>query len=550
MVNAMDRRIFSYLLLGSVLSLSGVYFALYNQAQSELQLAELKSDVEAMYQPLKILVMLRVPSADTKLLEITDAIKLHEEMLRAVADHDHESAVNAAASLLKLFPQDKDAIRTLRESGQIFYLLTEARQIVTVALNSKEPIKNSFRDVSAFQSAQKNWKEKRFHDVNKALELTNAAVKLDPRFETAINLSENLEKTAEAISLLLAEQVIQEELQIISTAAQGYDAMDSVLSYALRLPYISVSDAYGLIRPKIEEARIALNTIQSDVDYSMRLISTYHGTRSKEYFDALREYVKVVSSGIDALLEPTGNLMQFRQIANDTVQNFKKVSSNINITRPNSAELDETVSGLIRVVGEYKIFEYSETEQIINQNTNLYKPANNTSVYVKTSDNNTLSVLENTERLAIKKEEASNIKLEEKHDLERLSQEWVTAHLSKNITNFSELYDDSVLFYGKRKNRNSILESKLRVFKKYPDLQQEIIGEILLEKQKDGSVKSSFTKRVRVNKNQGTTDYPAYLIFKKTNDAWKIAVESDLAVDKNISKNNANNTAYMSKDTI
>ncbi len=546
----MDRRIFSYLLLGSVLSLSGVYFALYNQAQSELQLAELKSDVEAMYQPLKILVMLRVPSADTKLLEITDAIKLHEEMLRAVADHDHESAVNAAASLLKLFPQDKDAIRTLRESGQIFYLLTEARQIVTVALNSKEPIKNSFRDVSAFQSAQKNWKEKRFHDVNKALELTNAAVKLDPRFETAINLSENLEKTAEAISLLLAEQVIQEELQIISTAAQGYDAMDSVLSYALRLPYISVSDAYGLIRPKIEEARIALNTIQSDVDYSMRLISTYHGTRSKEYFDALREYVKVVSSGIDALLEPTGNLMQFRQIANDTVQNFKKVSSNINITRPNSAELDETVSGLIRVVGEYKIFEYSETEQIINQNTNLYKPANNTSVYVKTSDNNTLSVLENTERLAIKKEEASNIKLEEKHDLERLSQEWVTAHLSKNITNFSELYDDSVLFYGKRKNRNSILESKLRVFKKYPDLQQEIIGEILLEKQKDGSVKSSFTKRVRVNKNQGTTDYPAYLIFKKTNDAWKIAVESDLAVDKNISKNNANNTAYMSKDTI
>lgn len=130
----------------------------------------------------------------------------------------------------------------------------------------------------------------------------------------------------------------------------------------------------------------------------------------------------------------------------------------------------------------------------------------------------------------------NDIALEEQNELKQLSQNWIIAHSSKDIAAFSGLYDDFVLFYGTKKDKNGTLESKLKLFKKFPDLQQQIDGDIQFEKQIDGTIKSSFTKRVRVNENQKITDYPAYLIFKKSNNAWKIAVESDLQTDRNIAK--------------
>ena len=136
-------------------------------------------------------------------------------------------------------------------------------------------------------------------------------------------------------------------------------------------------------------------------------------------------------------------------------------------------------------------------------------------------------------------------------ELRQLSQNWIIAHSSKDIAAFSGLYDDFILFYGTKLSRNSTLEAKLKLFKKYPDLQQEIYGDIQFEKQTDGTFKSSFTKRVRVTIIQKTTDYPAYLIFKKSNNGWKIAVESDLATDRNIAKkSNSSNAVDIPKNAV
>ena len=138
----------------------------------------------------------------------------------------------------------------------------------------------------------------------------------------------------------------------------------------------------------------------------------------------------------------------------------------------------------------------------------------------------------NTEQLS----STTEVTLAEQNELKRLSQNWIIAHLSKDIATFSDLYDDVVSFYGTKKDKNAALESKLKLFKKFPELQQQIYGDIQFEKQTDGTIKSSFIKRVKVNENQKITDYPAYLIFKKLNNAWKIAVESDLQTDRNIAK--------------
>jgi ketosteroid isomerase-like protein len=112
--------------------------------------------------------------------------------------------------------------------------------------------------------------------------------------------------------------------------------------------------------------------------------------------------------------------------------------------------------------------------------------------------------------------------------------EWNKAHASKDVTAFTNLYSNNILYYGMQKDKNYCLESKLSLFKKYPDYYQQIFGNIQSEKISETEFKCSFVKRVTFN--QKTNDYPSYLVFTKEQDAWKITTEGDLVTDKNLAK--------------
>jgi len=426
-----------------VLGAAGGYFALYHQASSELRLAELKSDLDGMYGPLERLALLQVPSAQSRLERISHAIEIREEMLRAAADHDHEKAVVAAGKLLEIVPQHTDGIRTLRESGQIFYLLRQSLNKVTAALKSKEPTQATFEAVSfevagtpseknkklvryiqqglgelgyyrdavdsiagpgttdalaefqksaevsgeltisdntaneiakalALKEAVKEWKEKKFFEVNRARELAQTAVDLDPRFERARSLAGDLDQAHEAIALLLSTRVITQGQMILVMAASIHESAATALADAATSSYGSVSETYALMEPILDKTRRYLGSMQEDVDESMRLIGTYKGNRSKEYLAELKEFSQIVRTGSDALLVPTGNLMQFRQAANDTVQEFKRILSRIETSVPNSAEIEESVTGLTKVFSEYPIFDEPETEKVVDAHLDLY----------------------------------------------------------------------------------------------------------------------------------------------------------------------------------
>jgi hypothetical protein len=114
----------------------------------------------------------------------------------------------------------------------------------------------------------------------------------------------------------------------------------------------------------------------------------------------------------------------------------------------------------------------------------------------------------------------------------QLVHDWNKAHLSKDVSIFSNLYGNNVLFYGTQLNKNSCIEKKLSLFKICPDFYQEIYGDIQVENQSDSVIKCSFLKRVTIN--QKTKDYPSYLVLKKSGKSWKIITEGDLVTDKNL----------------
>jgi len=129
---------------------------------------------------------------------------------------------------------------------------------------------------------------------------------------------------------------------------------------------------------------------------------------------------------------------------------------------------------------------------------------------------------------------SSNSNSKKTENIRLLVENWNKAHSSKDVAVFSQLYDNSVLFYGKQKDKNDCIETKLALFKTQPDFYQQIYGEIQLEKINDSEVKCTFVKRVTIN--QETKDYPSYLVFKNIDGVWKIITEGDLVTDKNLAK--------------
>lgn len=125
----------------------------------------------------------------------------------------------------------------------------------------------------------------------------------------------------------------------------------------------------------------------------------------------------------------------------------------------------------------------------------------------------------------------SNHKKINSDELKELVQKWNNAHLSKDVGVFSNLYDNSILYYGIQMDKNSCIESKITLLKKYPDFYQQIYGDILIDNINRDEIKCSFVKRVTINMK--TSDYPSYLTFKKSGDGWKIVTEGDLVTDKN-----------------
>jgi len=117
-------------------------------------------------------------------------------------------------------------------------------------------------------------------------------------------------------------------------------------------------------------------------------------------------------------------------------------------------------------------------------------------------------------------------------DFKLLVNSWNKAHSAKGGAVLSALYSNSVLYYGKQKDKAECIKLKLSLFQKQPDFLQQIVGEISTERVSDNEVKCNFTKRVTVNRK--TKDYPSYLQFKKIDGRWKIVIESDLVTDKNL----------------
>lgn len=117
--------------------------------------------------------------------------------------------------------------------------------------------------------------------------------------------------------------------------------------------------------------------------------------------------------------------------------------------------------------------------------------------------------------------------------LTALTLDWNKQLNTKSCDGLSQMYDDSVIAYGKT-GRTEMLDSKTRFFTKHADFTQTISGEIRIEKKANDLYVANFKKTSGFNGKTSTVD--AYLTFSNKTGNWKISVEGDKLTDANLLK--------------
>lgn len=115
-----------------------------------------------------------------------------------------------------------------------------------------------------------------------------------------------------------------------------------------------------------------------------------------------------------------------------------------------------------------------------------------------------------------------------------LVNDWNIATNKQDIPTLTSFYNTEVLFYGSNQKQQACIAGKQSIFKKYPNLTQQITGKINKEIMDNGDMKFTFDKAVTIDTTTNT--YTSYLVFRYISGTWKIVVEGDLTTDANLEK--------------
>ncbi len=125
---------------------------------------------------------------------------------------------------------------------------------------------------------------------------------------------------------------------------------------------------------------------------------------------------------------------------------------------------------------------------------------------------------------------------------------WNIAHNTKNISIFSNIYSDSVNFYGLNKSKNECLINKLELLEKYKNFNQEIGSDLSIKIINSNLILCNFTKMVSFKNT--FKNYPSFLYIKRIEDKWLITTENDSITLKNISLKKNSQKKITNEDII
>jgi hypothetical protein len=113
--------------------------------------------------------------------------------------------------------------------------------------------------------------------------------------------------------------------------------------------------------------------------------------------------------------------------------------------------------------------------------------------------------------------------------------EWTLSHDTKNIKILEGLYDDNLIFYCGKLDREKCIALKEKFFNENNDLAQKIVSALTLTGYNSGIIKCEFVKEVTIN--SVPKKYPSYLLLQYLRGSYRIVGEGDELTDKALNYN-------------
>lgn len=288
--------------------------------------------------------------------------RIRDNMLDAVADHDHEDALLYATELLELEPDNNEAKRIINSSGQIFFYLNAAKNLLIEFTAGK--------DDSSVNPKQL------YEQFIKAREYIAKAKQIDSRTKAISRFEASLDEVQTTLIQILSIKLFESGQTIVEKAGVNYRKSLKIVDAADASPYISTflqyQSAWATVETPIEDIRTQLNPSLDEMDDTGQLIAEYKKGSAKNYTKSLLTYIDTVKKTVDILLTPEGSFDDFFKAASQATSEYKNIRSKLKNATPVSISSKKTLVTLLKKIPDLRISHDSSVVDIISKNKSLY----------------------------------------------------------------------------------------------------------------------------------------------------------------------------------
>ncbi len=285
---------------------------------------------------------------------------LQDKMQRAMENHDHEDAFIFASSLLELEPGNQQAIKVIKNSGEILLFLQIAQ--------------SSIADIGIDAEKIKTTPEKVYELFKKARKYTAKAKFLDADFKTTLEFEERLDEAQGYMLSILAANVLNVGESVYANVFNKYEKKSAIIDSASSSEYLDiflgVQSSWAPVKTSVEDDKGNFNSELDKMDETSQLVADFKAGQAQNMAESVLIYIQSVKNSLDVLAVPKGSLKTFSQAAKITTKQYDEAHARLMRHLSESANDDE-LSSLVNAGRDYKLFQQTSTADLINENEYL-----------------------------------------------------------------------------------------------------------------------------------------------------------------------------------
>lgn len=286
---------------------------------------------------------------------------LQNKMQNAMEDQDHENAFLFASRLLEVEPDNQQAVKVIKNSGEILLFLQIAQSSIAELERDTDKLMDN--------------PEKVYENFKIARVYASKAKFLDVDFETTVNFEKSLDEAQTYMLNMLAAKVLDVGEKVYSNVSNNYKKKSAIIQSASASGYLdiflAVQSSWAPVETSVNKNKKDFNPLLEKMNNTGRLISgNRSGGQAENLSDSLLTYIQAVRNATDALVIPKGSYKDFNIAATSSITYYENAHKMLKRHLSGTANVNN-FSKLVKTVARYKLFQNKSIGALIKENEHL-----------------------------------------------------------------------------------------------------------------------------------------------------------------------------------